>query len=302
MNIMILGGDIHMKSEYLDTLLHKHKASFSETEKKIADYFKTLGTEVINKTLSNLSSETGVSEGSFYKFVKKLGFDGFQDFKISIASTIQPTVNETQQMTTFSDISKDDSAYVIAQKVLSSTEEALSKLLLFIEEIDLNEALDIINKSDVLHFFGQGASTILAFDSYHKFHRSHYRCNYIIDSHMQLTYSTKLGSSDCVFLFSHSGNTIETIEVARTLRKNNVNIISLTGNPESELVNLSDVSLIIYSEESIFRSESLTAKVLYLTLIDIIFVNVMYQNEEKNTQSLDKIREVISITRKENND
>jgi len=287
-----------MKSKYLDTLLLKHKASFSDTEKIIANHFKKLGTDVINKTLSNLAEETEVSEGSFYKFVKKLGFDGFQHFKISIASTIQPTTSESPDMTTFSDISKEDSAYVIAQKVLSSTEEALSNLLLSIEE-DLNKALDIIDSSETLHFFGQGASTILAFDSYHKFHRSHYRCNYIIDYHMKLTYSTKLGPTDCVFLFSHSGKTTETIEVARVLRKNDVKVITLTGNPKSELVKLSNVSLVVFSEESIFRSESLTAKVLYLTLIDILFVNVMYNDEERNTQSLNKIRQAISITRKD---
>lgn len=287
-----------MRSLELETLLLKHKMSFSDTEKKIANYLEELGTEVVNKTLANLANETGISEGSFYKFVKKLGFDGFQHFKISIASSTTP-VEEPKYMTPFSDITKEDSPYVIGQKVLSSTEKALSNLLLFIEEEDIVSALNLINKSDTLHFFGQGASSILAYDTYHKFHRSHYRCNYIGDYHMQLSYSTKLGPNDCVFLFSHSGKTIETIEVAKILRENNAKIITLTGNPHSELVNLSNSSLIIYSEESIFRSEALTAKMLYLTLIDILYVNIMYKEEEKNTKSLDKIRKAISITRKE---
>lgn len=287
-----------MRSIELENLLLKHKMTFSETEKKIADYLEELGVEVINKTLANLSNETGVSEGSFYKFVKKLGFDGFQHFKISIASSTTP-IEETKHMTAFSDITKEDTPYVIAQKVLSSTEKALSNLLLFIEEEDINSAITLIDQSETLHFFGQGASSILAYDTYHKFHRSHYRCNYINDYHMQLSYSTKLGPKDCVFLFSHSGKTLETIEVARILQENNVKIITLTGNPNSELVKLADISLIIYSEESMFRSEALTAKVLYLTLIDILYVNIMYKDEEKNTKSLNKIRKAISITRGE---
>lgn len=284
-----------MRSVELETLLLKHNMSFSDTEKRIAAHLKKLGFEVVNKTLANLSEETGISEGSFYKFVKKIGFDGFQHFKISIASSTNP-VEEASQIT-FSDINNEDSHYEVAQKVLASTEKALSNLLLFIEEEDLNTAIDLIKHSETLHFFGQGASSILAFDSYHKFHRSHYKCNYINNYHMQLTYSTKLGPEDCVFLFSHSGKTIETIEIAKILQETGAKIITLTGNPNSPLVDMADVSLVTYSEEAVFRSESLTAKVLYLTLIDILYVNIMYKDEEKNLESLKKIRKAISITR-----
>lgn len=286
-----------MQIEDLDTLLLRHKTSFSEIENRIAEHFKEIGNDVINKTLANLASETGVSEASIYKFVKKLGFDGFQHFKISVASTVQSTAKDSTKMMAFSDISNKDQPYVVAQKVLSATENALSKLLLFITEENLLDALNLIEHSETLHFFGQGASNILAFDTYHKFHRSHYRCNYISDSHMQLSYSTKLDQDDCVFLFSHSGKTLETTQLARILKENNVKIITLTGNPNSELVDLSDVSLVIPSEEATFRSESLTAKVLYLTLVDILFVNVMYKDEEKNIESLNKIRKAISYTR-----
>lgn len=114
---------------------------------------------------------------------------------------------------------------------------------------------------------------------------------------MQLSYSTKLNEEDCVFLFSHSGQTLETRQIGRILKANNVKIITLTGNPNSELVELADVSFVIPSEEAIFRSESLTAKVLYLTLVDILFVNLMYKDEKKNKESLNKIREAISYTR-----
>lgn len=286
-----------MRTENLDTLLLRHKASFSEIDCRIAEHFKEIGNEVVNKTLANLAAETGVSEASIYKFVKKLGFDGFQHFKISIASTVQSTKTDSTEMMAFSDISNEDEPYVIAQKVLAATENALSNLLLFVTEEDLLEALKLIGSSTTLHFFGQGASNILAFDTYHKFHRSHYLCNYISDSHMQLTYSTKLGEDDCAFLFSHSGKTKETTQIARILKKNNVKIITLTGNPNSELAELSDVAFVIPSEEASFRSESLTAKVLYLTLVDILFVNVMYKDEQKNKESLNKIRDVISYTR-----
>lgn len=286
-----------MKYNYLEKLLRHRLKNFSETEKIIAEHFIELGYEVVNKTLSELAGSIGISESTIFKFVKKIGFDGFQDFKISVASNFRRNEERSQEIVVFADISKTDTPFVIAQKVINSNKELIENLLQTLDEEQLNEALRLIYSVNVLHFFGQGASSVIALDSYHKFLRTKYQCNYIADLHMQLSHASKLGPNDCAFLFSHSGNTLDTIEIAKTLRENQVKIITLTGNYRSELVELSDVSFVVYSEESEFRSETLSARILYLTLIDILYVSVMYHDKDENRQSLEKIREALSITK-----
>lgn len=286
-----------MSYDYLRGVLQQHMPLLSDTEKRIATHFTELGEDVVNKTLSDLSAETEVSEATIYKLVKKLGFKGFQDFKISVASNLSPSNSTDDNLTAFTDISKNDSPEVVAQKVIKSSQVSLEGLRYSLTEESLSKALKLMYSSKSLHFIGQGGSSIVALDCYHKFIRSQFRCNYIFDYPMQLSYATKLDDTDCVFLFSHSGNTIETIEIAKTLRHNNAKIISLTGNPASPLVELSDVSFVIYSEESAFRSETLTSRILYLTLIDILYVNVMYHDEELNKESIHNIREALSITK-----
>lgn len=286
-----------MPHNYLQKLLFPRRKHFNDTESLIADHLLKLGGDVVNKTLSSLSEEIGVSEATIFKFVKKIGFEGFQNFKISVASNFRENIPYEGELTAFTDISKNDSALVMAQKVVNSSQESLENLINSLTEKELLDALEIINSSETIHFFGQGASSVVAFDSYHKFLRTNFQCNYIFDYHMQLSYATKLTQKDCVFLFSHSGKTNETIEVAKILRKNGVKIISLTGNPNSKLVKISDISFVIYSEESTFRSETLTSRILYLTLIDILYVNVMYHNEAENKKSLDKIRNALNVTK-----
>lgn len=286
-----------MTNNYLNQLLIKHRSSFSAKDQEIAKYFKTIGTSVMNKTLSELSEEINASEASIYNFVKKLGFKGFQEFKIAVAAQSTPKADNQPTMTAFSDIERGDDPLTIAKKIIDSNAQSIKDLTLSLDEKVLLDALELIKEASVIHFFGVGASSIVAFDSFHKFHRSHLRCNYIIDSHMQLTYATKLNHNDCAFIFSHTGNTIETIEIAEILHSNNVKIISMTGNPNSKLAELSDVSFVVYSEEFAFRSESLTARFLYLTLVDILYVCLMYQYEEKNIDSLKAIRKAIAKRR-----
>ncbi|MGO4927083.1 MurR/RpiR family transcriptional regulator [Fundicoccus sp. Sow4_F4] len=286
-----------MAYNYLETLIRPYQKSLNKTESIIATHMIALGNDVVNKTLANLSEETGLSEATIFKFVKKIGFSGFQNFKISVASNFRTFEERSNEMIVFSDISESDSPFVIAQKLVNTNIELLENLIGTLDEELLESAIELINSSDTINFFGQGASSIVAYDSYHKFLRTKFHCQYTQDYHIQLTYATKLGPNDCAILFSHSGNTKETIEVARILYENGVKIIVLTGDPSSDLVKLSSAAFVVLSKESAFRSETLTSRLVYLTIIDIIYTAVMYDDEQQNRKALLDIRRALSVTR-----
>ncbi|MEM5198862.1 MurR/RpiR family transcriptional regulator, partial [Enterococcus faecium] len=113
----------------------------------------------------------------------------------------------------------------------------------------------------------------------------------------QLSFVTKLTSEDCVFIFSHSGKTKESINLARQVKKTNAKMITLTGNSGSELAGLSDEAIIVVTEEGLFRAESLASRISYLTVMDILYTNTMYHNFDQNADSLKKIRDNISTTK-----
>lgn len=282
-----------MINQYLKNLFKSYISEYSKTEKVIAQYFLSLGPKLPLKTLEELSEEISVSKTSIFKFVKKHGFDGFQDFKITLAQNNYSQSDRSNDLVVFSDISTSDSTFTIAQKVIQSSQASLNNLLQSLTEEQLNQVIDMVQHSQFLHFFGLGSSTTIAYDSYHKFIRSKYRCNYIQDHHMQISYATKLNEQDCVFLFSHSGKSIETINLAKVLKENNVNIILLTGNALSTLLEYADSSFIVDSEEASLGSESLSSRNLYLTIMDIIYTAIMYQDEDYNKESIANIRKAL---------
>lgn len=288
-----------MKNHYLDQRIRLKMGSLSETEQKISDYFTHTDEVLSMKTLEELAGEISVSQSSIYQFVKKIGYSGFQDFKIDIArnTNYQPAFQNVNHMTGADDISPEDSSIDIAKKVLQSNIYSLSNSIHFLTEDLLNEVLALIYSAKTLHFFGLGGSTIVAFDSFHKFIRTNYRCNHLFDYHMQLSFATKLTSEDCVFIFSHSGQTKETINLARQIKKTPAKLIALTGNSGSELVALADKAIIVLTEETVFRTESLASRISYLTVMDILYTNVMHHNYDQNVESMKKIRDNISTTK-----
>ncbi|WP_158607398.1 MurR/RpiR family transcriptional regulator [Aerococcus agrisoli] len=286
-----------MQSNFLKQTIQSKKSLFSNSENVLAEYLLTLDqTEIINKTISELSIESGVSQTTIFNFVLKLGFSGFQNFKITLASKIDSEENSSG-LTSFGDINKNDTVTEVAQKIISLNQNSLEELLKSLNSETIEKSVQLIEGCKSLHFFGQGGSSVVAFDGYHKFIRSKFRCNYISDYHIQLSYATKLGPDDCVILFSHTGDTHETINIAKVLKENKCPIISLTGNPSSELVDLSNQSFIIYSDESKFRTESLTSRILYLTVLDILYTIIMFKNEDESIKSLEEIRSALKITR-----
>lgn len=264
----------------------------SKTEKQIADYILENIKLVSRSTISELSNRLGIADSTFYQFTKKIGYDGFKDFKISLL-----TEEFDPEISIHEHISKGDSTDIMIKKVFDSNIKALEDTKKIIDAKQIEEAVALINKSNMLWFFGSGGSSSVAFDSYHKFLRSPIKCGYTADFHMQLMNAGLLTQNDCAIVISHTGLSKETIEIAKVLKQNNVKFILLTSYPLSPLAKLADIVLISSSEEIAYRSEALSSRLTQLSIIDVLFIMTMFYDEEKSNIYLQKIRRAIAYTK-----
>lgn len=284
-------------NKYLKRIITSKKSNFTKTELLYADYFLSLDDDILNKTISNLAEETNSSTASIFKFIKKLGFKGYKDFQLNLASNANKEADKSL-LTAITDIKLGDKVDDIANKIIAFNIQSMFTLKEDIKNIPFESCVDLIKKSKKIHFFGMGGSDTIAYDSYHKFLRSKYMVSYIQDYHMQLSACTKMDKNDCIFVFSHSGKTIEAIEVSKVAKKNKAKLIVLTGNSKSEMIKLSDVSMILPSIEAEHGVESLNARILYLTVMDILLVSLMYDNVSENRKYMKKRLDALKVTKK----
>lgn len=284
-------------NKYLKRIITSKKSNFTKTELLYADYFLSLDDDILNKTISNLAEETNSSTASIFKFIKKLGFKGYKDFQLNLASNANKEADKSL-LTAITDIKVGDKVDDIANKIIAFNIQSMFTLKEDIKNIPFESCVDLIKKSQKIHFFGMGGSDTIAYDSYHKFLRSKYMVSYIQDYHMQLSACTKMDKNDCIFVFSHSGKTIETIEVSKVAKKNKAKLIVLTGNSKSEMIKISDVSMILPSIEAEHGVESLNARILYLTVMDILLVSLMYDNVSENRKYMKKRLDALKVTKK----
>ncbi len=106
-----------------------------------------------------------------------------------------------------------------------------------------------------------------------------------------------------VFLISRSGESTETVRAGEFLKANyNTKIISLTTEPESSLVKIGDISIILDEarEKSVVMTQSFTAMVTFLLSLfrtwkgeEIFDVNLVDNAEEFYLSKRDKIKELL---------
>ncbi|MGG5334397.1 MurR/RpiR family transcriptional regulator [Enterococcus casseliflavus] len=259
-------------------------------EQAIADYILENPSKVSHSSISDLSNELGIADSTFFQFTKKLGYNGFKDFKMAMLMQ----ENDFSAISIHENIQKSDNELTMAQKVFDSNMTTLTDTKNLLKEEDLKLAAAMINKSKRLFFFGVGGSEIVATDAYHKFLRSPITVFHSSDYHIQLMEASLLTPDDCSIFISHTGKSRETIELAQVAKNNGAKIIVITSHAASPLAKLGDVVFISISEETEFRSEALASRIAQLSIMDSLYVILMFINRDKAQQSIAKIRRSIS--------
>lgn len=268
--------------------------TMSPKEKLIADYILKESNDFSRKTISDISHELHIADSTVFQFTKKLGYEGFKDFKIAIISEeidFKSSVHEK--------VLRDDDLASVVKKVFDSAKQTIIDTKKMIDINEYRKSIDILIQSERLFLFGVGGSNAIAMDAYHKFLRSPIFPIYSSDSHIQLINASLITEKDCAIIVCHSGITIDILHMAKLIKNNGAKIITITGYPISPLGEMSDAILTTYSDETNYKSESLASRISQLAIIDSLFVTLSIKNEEKYLESLSKFRKAISNTKLE---
>jgi RpiR family transcriptional regulator, repressor of rpiB and als operon len=244
-------------------------------------------------SIKEVAEGAGVSEAMVAKISKKLGFNGFRDFRAGVAEYIRLPTADLHQ-----DLSPDDSSEQIVQKVFRSAMQALEETLAILDMDAFDRAADILYRASQRNFYGVGGSAQIARDVSHKFLRIGIQTSVYDDPHMMLMSAALLGPDDAVIGFSHSGATTAVLDAVATARKQGARTIAVTSYAGSPLADLSDVVLASTSRGSPLLGENAAARIAQLNILDAVFVAVAQRDYRAAERNLAKTMAVVSNKRK----
>lgn len=267
-------------------------SNFSDKEKRIADFITDHPEKIMHGTINQVAMSLDLADSTVFRFCKRLGYNGFQDMKIAIASEGANTFDQIHEK-----VKKNDAEKNILEKIFHSNIQTLKDTLEIIDEEIFSLTVKKICASNHIEFFGVGGSNAIAMDAYHKFIRTGLSVNYQVDSHLQLMSATQLREGDVAILISHTGQSKDILHILETVKEKNVYTIGITGFFDSALSQGVDLLLNTLSEETDFRSEALSSRIGQLTILDALYVSLMIKLENQGRESLNNIRKVIEKKR-----
>lgn len=236
----------------------------SRTEQVVAQFVLEHPREVVFSSITELADSLSVGETTVLRFCRKVGFRGYQEFKLSLASSLGEGTLPAPDAWPASGV--PDSLTALAEE----NTRAIRETAAVCRAEALAAAAEVLVNARRIHFYGAGSSGVTALDAKYKFLRIGLMADCFPDAHLQAMGASSLAQQDAAVGLSVSGSTKDTVESLKLARQAGARTISITSYARSPITRYSDVVLLMAARESPLQGGGYSAKIAQLHVLDLL--------------------------------
>lgn len=266
--------------------LEEYRKDASAAENKLLDVLLKDPEKVIGKSIHQLAEMVYASPATIIRLCKKLGCKGYREFQQQLVYEMALLENTRSFFSTngISHTSTKDIIRNVTQKNVDTLE--LSQKI--IDDKMVEACVEAIEECRMVHFFGIGASLLVAKDFQLKMLRVEKLCSIADDWHLQMLAAKSMCAQDLAIIISYSGMTEEMIACAETVKSNGAKLIVITSAIDSKVAKKADFVLIVAATESLIRSGAMSSRISQLNMVDILYSTYINKHYERCMQVLPK--------------
>ena len=259
--------------------------NLTKSEKKIADYVLENYMRVVDYNIAELSEYTQTSDASIIRFCRTFGCKGYQDFKMRLAREVVPTYKQYNP-----NLEEGDTVDTICHKVFSASISALQETQQMLNGESLLLAAQRLYEAERIVIACSGNSLVVGEDLRIKMLKIGIRCSLDRDYDLQLMSVSSLTERDVVICISHTGSTKNLYELLRMAKKNHAYLILISTQMKAPIAQLADLVISVCGKETMFHSESTSARMAEMAVIDSIMAVVAKNHLDDYSDLLNKSR------------
>ncbi|GHU78016.1 RpiR family transcriptional regulator [Spirochaetia bacterium] len=256
--------------------IRQYLSIFPAAEGKVAEYVLNEPRLVLHYNITELARQCGVSQAAIVRFCRRIGTEGFSDFKLRLSHDVFRTSDD--RFLPDLELESDMDPALVVKGVFGSIQRSMARLESLNDITLLSRSVEIIRAARTTYIFGLGASGLVAQDLYQKLIRIGIPCWYSPDVDLQITAACNLLPEDAVCIISYSGETPAMVTAAEWTGKKGAPIITLTMETENTLRKSADIALLVPSLERIYRSGATVSRLNQLAVIDMIYSLLISKN------------------------
>ncbi len=267
-------------------------ASLRTAEQRVADFILKHAEELIYLTVTELAERTQTSESTVVRLCQKIGYKGYQEFKIMLARDL---VGPTEHV--YETIEPTDSLVALKTKVFQANAQALKDTIEVLDDAELERAVGALAKARRVEIYGIGGSAPLALDAYHKFMKLGIHAVWLNDSDLMAMSSKLLAADDVALGISHTGASRDVIDAMENAHNAGATTICITHRATSPITKLSHIKLFTAAKETAFGSDAMSSRIAQLTIIDTLYAGIANRDYDTALNRIQKTREASASKR-----
>jgi len=269
-------------------------AAFHATELAIANCILQDPVQVSRMNISKLAEHSETSVASVVRFSKTVGYKGFPEFRMALVGEVsrmgQVGIADAELD---SGITVDDSPAEIIRKISAADALAIQATAQRLDVKSFSAAVDAWATAKTIGLFGVASGGFVAMDLQLKLNRQGKNAIAWGDIHNALTSLSVLGPGDALVAISHSGTTVDTVDVMQEFKNRGVTIILITNALRSPATAVADIVLFTSARETTFRSGATASRIAQLTVVDCLCVALAQRNWSGTRAALDESRAAV---------
>ena len=262
-----------------------------KSEKKVADYVMQQQSAVVQMRIVDLAAAAAVSEPTVVRFCRALGFDGFQDFKLTLAQSVA-TNNSYQQFR----LDSRDSVEEFKEKIFDSTMGNLMRVKNDLDADNLERAILALSETRRVDCYGFGASAPICSDAQHKFFRLNMFATAYSDPHLQTMAAVTLQEGDVVIAISQTGRTRDLLHTTQLALDAGATVIALCPS-DTPLAELAHIPLFIDLDGDKELGTLMSSRITQMVVIDVLAVGVTMKLGAETMAHLKTIKRSLKVLR-----
>jgi len=271
-----------MKS-ILDKIYTEYK-TFTPSQQKVAEYLTQHLDDALILKANQLAKKAGVSEATFTRFITRLGFSGFSEFKREIGNFIIQGNSTAERLAESAEtFGISDSVFL---EILRGDIENIHKITNGISNELFEKAVGKLSSAKSIYFLGLRSSYALAF--YLAFNLRFFLKSVSLvkpgigDIPEQVL---SAGKGDVLVALSFKRFTRDVVNIVEKIKRKKTYIITITNSHLSPIAQLADMSLVVETEIPTYI-ESFTAP---MSLLNAFITAIALKKKKQAMPALTKL-------------
>ena len=262
------------------TLIEKMQTmeGFTSSEKTVVTYLLEQPHLVQNMSIRDLAAAAFTSNTTIIRICKKLGYDGFKDFKIAFLMEIELNKLIHKSIDFSQPFYQDESTTQIIHSMSSLYKETIDTISTLLNVKEIDHITDDLIKAKRIFVFAIGDSRLTAQSFVNKLMKINIYAILATENYQEVATAYNMTREDIALFVSYNGLVRNYITVGEFLYQRQIKMILLTGNEDSQLVKWATYPIVIPDRESIYKIGTFYSQISFDFILNIFYSKLYSYN------------------------